>query len=104
MTIRPYANLPLEQRPTLFYAGDGVSDLSAAKETDMLFAKVGKGMLPRSGSENARTLLTVFADLVTYCKRENVPYLEFDSFSDILATMKEVVAGKKTVPKLQHAS
>lgn len=29
----------------MFYAGDGVSDLSAAKETDLLFAKKGHGML-----------------------------------------------------------
>ena len=27
----------------MFYAGDGVSDLSAAKETDLLFAKAGRG-------------------------------------------------------------
>jgi 2-hydroxy-3-keto-5-methylthiopentenyl-1-phosphate phosphatase len=27
----------------MFYAGDGVSDLSAAKETDLLFAKKGRG-------------------------------------------------------------
>ena len=45
LTIRPYAQLPDERRPTLFYAGDGVSDLSAAKETDLLFAKKGHGML-----------------------------------------------------------
>lgn len=43
LTIRPYANLPKEKRPILFYAGDGVSDLSAAKETDLLFAKKGRG-------------------------------------------------------------
>jgi 2-hydroxy-3-keto-5-methylthiopentenyl-1-phosphate phosphatase len=43
LTIRPYANLPSDQRPTLFYAGDGVSDLSAARETDLLFAKKGHG-------------------------------------------------------------
>jgi len=43
--IRPYANLPKEERPVLFYAGDGVSDLSAAKETDLLFAKAGRGEL-----------------------------------------------------------
>lgn len=43
LTIRPYAELPKEQRPTLFYAGDGVSDLSAAQETDLLFAKKGRG-------------------------------------------------------------
>ncbi len=39
--IRKYSALP--SRPVMFYAGDGVSDLSAAKETDLLFAKEGKG-------------------------------------------------------------
>ena len=43
LEIRPYAKLPEEVRPTMFYAGDGVSDLSAAKETDLLFAKKGHG-------------------------------------------------------------
>jgi 2-hydroxy-3-keto-5-methylthiopentenyl-1-phosphate phosphatase len=43
--IRQYAKLPNEVRPTMFYAGDGVSDLSAAKETDLLFAKKGHGKL-----------------------------------------------------------
>ena len=42
LEIRPYAALP--ERPVMFYAGDGVSDLSAAKETDLLFAKAGRGM------------------------------------------------------------
>lgn len=39
--IRKYSSLP--SRPVMFYAGDGVSDLSAAKETDLLFAKADKG-------------------------------------------------------------
>lgn len=43
LTLRPYANLPEGKRPTMFYAGDGVSDLSAARETDLLFAKKGHG-------------------------------------------------------------
>lgn len=47
LTIRPYAKYfeehPDEPRPTMFYAGDGVSDLSAARETDLLFAKKGHG-------------------------------------------------------------
>lgn len=47
LTIRPYAKHfeqhPDEPRPTMFYAGDGVSDLSAARETDLLFAKKGHG-------------------------------------------------------------
>jgi 2-hydroxy-3-keto-5-methylthiopentenyl-1-phosphate phosphatase len=41
--IRKYSNLPNSHRPMMFYAGDGVSDLSAAKETDLLFAKQGRG-------------------------------------------------------------
>jgi 2-hydroxy-3-keto-5-methylthiopentenyl-1-phosphate phosphatase len=45
LEIQQYANLPEDKRPVLFYAGDGVSDLSAAKETDVLFAKAGRGML-----------------------------------------------------------
>ena len=43
LTIRPYAQQAEDVRPTLFYAGDGVSDLSAARETDLLFAKKGHG-------------------------------------------------------------
>jgi len=50
LTIRPYAEYfkqhPAE-RPTMFYAGDGVSDLSAARETDLLFAKKGRGGFAR---------------------------------------------------------
>jgi 2-hydroxy-3-keto-5-methylthiopentenyl-1-phosphate phosphatase len=46
--IRKYSSLPDSERPTMFYAGDGVSDLSAAKETDLLFAKRGRGKLELS--------------------------------------------------------
>ena len=38
--------LPEHERPAFFYCGDGVSDLSAARETDLLFAKAGHGMSP----------------------------------------------------------
>ncbi|CAI1691629.1 hypothetical protein SEUBUCD646_0N03060 [Saccharomyces eubayanus] len=74
---------PGDERPVYFYCGDGVSDLSAAKECDLLFAKRGK-------------------DLVTYCKRQNVPFHEFDTFEDILASMKQVLAGEKTVTELME--
>ena len=47
LAIRPYAKhfaeRPKEPRPPMLYAGDGVSDLSAASETDLLFAKKGHG-------------------------------------------------------------
>ncbi|CAD0098949.1 unnamed protein product [Aureobasidium mustum] len=70
LTIRPYAQLPADQRPTLFYAGDGVSDLSAAKETDLLFAKSG---------------------------HDNIPFTVFEDWSQIKAKVQEVVEGKVTV-------
>merc|ERR1711974_124386 len=72
------AQLPADKRPTLFYAGDGVSDLSAARETDLLFAKRGH-------------------DLITYCARENVPFTVFEDWSSILATVKQIVAGERSV-------
>jgi len=78
-TIRPYAKhfegkAPGE-RPVMLYAGDGVSDLSAARETDLLFAKKGR-------------------DLVTYCEKENVPFTLFEDWSSILAQTKELYAGR----------
>lgn len=56
----------------MFYAGDGVSDLSAAKETDLLFAKKGK-------------------DLVTYCDREHIPFTLFEDWSTISRGVKDIV-------------
>ncbi|KAK5988095.1 Pdp3-interacting factor 1 [Cladobotryum mycophilum] len=74
--IRKYSSLP--NRPTMFYAGDGVSDLSAAKETDLLFAKEGK-------------------DLVTWCENEKVPFVTFHDWTSITQTVKDIAAGKLTV-------
>lgn len=74
--IRKYSSLP--NRPTMFYAGDGVSDLSAAKETDLLFAKADK-------------------DLVTYCENEKVPFVTFKDWTSISQTVKDIAAGKITV-------
>ncbi|MCJ1313344.1 hypothetical protein MMC25_007021 [Agyrium rufum] len=82
LAIRPYAkhfaDKPGEPRPIMFYAGDGVSDLSAAQETDLLFAKKGR-------------------DLVVYCEREGVPFTTFEDWSSILETTKEIYEGKKSV-------
>ncbi|EEB09738.1 phosphoric monoester hydrolase [Schizosaccharomyces japonicus yFS275] len=73
LTIRPYAELSEDERPLMVYCGDGTSDLSAAKETQLLFAKKGR-------------------DLITYCKRENVPYVEFETFADIHDCVKQILA------------
>lgn len=61
----------------LFYAGDGVSDISAAKETDLLIAKEGK-------------------DLIIYSKREGIPYTTFRDYSDILRKVEAIVAADGT--------
>ena len=66
LAIKPYAALPTA--PTMVYCGDGVSDLSAARETDLLFAKRGR-------------------DLVAYCVKEGMPFSVFDSFEDIHETV-----------------
>ncbi|KAF2188263.1 hypothetical protein K469DRAFT_703763 [Zopfia rhizophila CBS 207.26] len=78
VALRQYSSLPADIRPTMFYAGDGVSDLSAARETDLLFAKKGH-------------------DLISYCARENVPFTVFEDWSSILEKCKEIVAGNATV-------
>lgn len=83
LTIRPYANAIAsfsegEFRPTLLYAGDGVSDLSAARETDLLFAKAGH-------------------DLIVYCEREGIPFTTFEDWSSILAETKEIWSGERSI-------
>jgi 2,3-diketo-5-methylthio-1-phosphopentane phosphatase len=85
LTIRPYADaigkMPVSERPTLLYAGDGVSDLSAARETDLLFAREGK-------------------DLVTWCEKEGIPFTEFADWHQILKETQDIYEGRKTVKKL----
>lgn len=81
--LRRYSSLPADRRPTMFYAGDGVSDLSAARETDLLFAKKGH-------------------DLISYCARENVPFTVFEDWSTILNKVKEITSGKTTVQEAAH--
>lgn len=85
LTIRPYAKaiakMPKSEQPTLLYAGDGVSDLSAARETDLLFAKKGH-------------------DLVTHCEREGLPFTLFEDWSDILTKTKEIYEGRTDVRRV----
>ncbi|KAH3668879.1 hypothetical protein OGAPHI_002634 [Ogataea philodendri] len=66
----------LSKKPYLFYCGDGVSDLSAAKSCDLLFARRGK-------------------DLVKFCIKQHIKFTQFDSFNDILDDVKGIVTGQK---------
>lgn len=58
--ILPYRDLP--HKPTLFFCGDGVSDLSAAKHADLLFAK---------------TMVNGHSDLQTYCEKQGIRHVPF---------------------------
>ncbi|KAK0719655.1 HAD-like domain-containing protein [Lasiosphaeris hirsuta] len=60
------AELPCENGtvPMIVFIGDGVSDLAAAVEADVLFARRG-------------------LRLEEYCVEKIVPYLPFDTFADI---------------------
>ncbi|KAL8292556.1 hypothetical protein RQP46_001168 [Phenoliferia psychrophenolica] len=71
-TTAPYRDLP-GGGPTLFFCGDGVSDLSAARAADLLFVKV----IP--GHTN---------DLQVHCYREKIPYLPFASFEHVVEEEK----------------
>ncbi|KAF3908027.1 hypothetical protein ABW21_db0201637 [Orbilia brochopaga] len=85
-TIRKWTTettYPDGQRPKFFYCGDGVSDLSAARETDLLFAKKGK-------------------DLITYCVKEGVPFTVFEDFKDIHRHVQDVVEGRRTIEEIME--
>lgn len=53
-----------EEFPLIVFIGDGVSDLLAAREADVLFARKG-------------------LQLEDYCVEHGIKYLPFDSFADI---------------------
>ncbi|KAG2418507.1 hypothetical protein HFD88_001608 [Aspergillus terreus] len=63
-----------DEMPLIIFIGDGVSDLPAAREADVLFARKG-------------------LRLEEYCVENQIPYIGFDSFTDvkreIQAIMKE---------------
>ncbi|ODQ73893.1 hypothetical protein LIPSTDRAFT_45489, partial [Lipomyces starkeyi NRRL Y-11557] len=56
--------LPGNRNPLIIFVGDGVSDLPAAREADVLFARAG-------------------LRLEEYCREHNIEYIPFDSFADI---------------------
>ncbi|KAF9461728.1 HAD-like domain-containing protein [Collybia nuda] len=81
--ILPYRDLA--DPPTLFFFGDGVSDISAAKHADLLFVK------QKDDGEN---------DLAAYCTREGIKHVLFKDFSNALPVVQSVVQGKKTLAEV----
>ncbi|KIM35692.1 hypothetical protein M413DRAFT_449632 [Hebeloma cylindrosporum] len=78
--ILPYRKL--SEPPTLFFFGDGVSDISAAKYADMLFVKT------KLDGEN---------DLAVYCQREHIKHVLFSDFSNALPIVQSVVRGETAI-------
>lgn len=78
--ILPYRRLP--NPPTVFFFGDGVSDMSAARHADVLFVK------QKPGADN---------DLAAFCVREGIQHVLFEDFDRALGVVKKVVDGEMTV-------
>ena len=66
----------LKPKPTIFFCGDGVSDMSAAGESDVLFVKT----LPGKPS-----------DLAKHCQKEGVDYMPFTTFTEVCLNSKYAV-------------
>ncbi|PPQ69219.1 hypothetical protein CVT24_000016 [Panaeolus cyanescens] len=86
-SILPYRRLP--HPPTLFFFGDGVSDISAAKHADLLFVKA------KADGEN---------DLAAYCKREGIKHTLFSDFSNALPVVQSVVNGSKLIAEILQSN
>ncbi|KDR79886.1 hypothetical protein GALMADRAFT_242000 [Galerina marginata CBS 339.88] len=78
--ILPYRKL--KHPPTLFFFGDGVSDISAAKHADALFVKT------KPDGEN---------DLAVYCQKQGIKHALFSDFSMALPVVASIVEGEKTI-------
>ncbi|SAL99144.1 hypothetical protein [Absidia glauca] len=66
---------------TIFvFCGDGVSDISAARHADVLFARKDR-------------------DLETYCVREKIPFVPFDTFKEVEDVVKKLVDKKAVIEK-----
>ncbi|KAJ7452268.1 HAD-like domain-containing protein [Mycena latifolia] len=77
--ILPYKDLA--SPPLLFFFGDGVSDMSAARHADVLFVK------HKGDGEN---------DLAAFCTRERIPHIIFADFAQALGVVRAVVEGEIT--------
>ncbi|KAG8998538.1 hypothetical protein FRB94_006839 [Tulasnella sp. JGI-2019a] len=86
--IIPYRALP--HRPTLFFFGDGVSDMSAAVHADLLFVKNDK---PEGQN-----------DLAAYCVKEKIKHLLFKDFSQALPIVSAVIHGERSIADVLQAS
>lgn len=81
-SILPYRNLP--NPPLIFFAGDGISDMSAAAHADVLFVK--------NKQDN---------DLKTYCENKKIKYTLFDNWKVIKSMLQDIVEGRLDANELR---
>ncbi|KUL83506.1 hypothetical protein ZTR_10813 [Talaromyces verruculosus] len=71
--IQARDNCGEDEVPLIVFIGDGVSDLPAAREADVLFARKG-------------------LRLEEYCQEHNIPYIPFGTFADIKREIEKILA------------
>jgi len=69
-----------DQGPMVVFIGDGVSDLPAAREADVLFARKG-------------------LRLEEYCLEHRIPYIGFETFKDIQNDIERIVSEDVDIKK-----
>ena len=84
--LRPYAHLPADERPTIFFCGDGVSDMSAF--VPLLFKELHKFSCESSSAGESDLLFVKLKDagandLADHCKQKNIPYVPFHRFEEV---------------------
>ncbi|KAG0207358.1 hypothetical protein BGX28_001366 [Mortierella sp. GBA30] len=72
-----------EEEHVVVFCGDGISDLSAAREADVLFARKGR-------------------DLEKYCRTHRIPFTAFDTFEEVTATIRGLHDGSLTMDQINR--
>ncbi|KAF9111813.1 hypothetical protein BGX27_004391 [Mortierella sp. AM989] len=72
-----------EQEHIIVFCGDGISDLSAAREADILFARNGK-------------------NLEKYCRIHKIPFTPFDSFDQVTLMIQGLKDGSLTMAEVNR--
>lgn len=75
-SIMEYKQSIKGEMPLIVFIGDGVSDLAAASQADILFARRGLA-------------------LEDYCLKNKIPYIPYDSFADVQNELDNLVIGNK---------
>ncbi|KAF9352121.1 hypothetical protein BGX26_010011 [Mortierella sp. AD094] len=72
-----------EQEHIIVFCGDGISDLSAAREADVLFARNGK-------------------NLERYCRTHKIPFTPFDNFDEVREMIQGLKDGSLTMAEVNR--